>query len=135
MQARTRGRGQAQPDLPVELSQAARDTTAQPDFAARSLALLLFKSARGELREMTRNVYFAALATGGVLALVAGGIDLDAIYGAATYPVTYMVLELIRAVFGLFMLAITIFYAGELVWRERETRVACLLYTSPSPRD
>jgi len=133
VQARTRGRGQAQPDLPVELSQAARDTTAQPDFAARSLALLLFKSARGELREMTRNVYFAALATGGVLALVAGGIDLDAIYGAATYPVTYMVLELIRAVFGLFMLAITIFYAGELVWRERETRVAQMLDALPVP--
>jgi len=132
--ARTRrGRGQAQPDTLVELSQAARDTTAQPDFAARSLALLLFKSARGELREMTRNVYFAALATGGVLALVAGGIDLDAIYGAATYPVTYMVLELIRAVFGLFMLAITIFYAGELVWRERETRVAQMLDALPVP--
>ncbi|RNF28861.1 membrane protein, partial [Massilia aurea] len=132
-QARTRGRGQAQPDLPAELSQAARDTTAQPDFAARSLALLLFKSARGELREMTRNVYFAALATAGVLALVAGGIDLDAIYGISTYPVTYMVLELIRAVFGLFVLATTIFYAGELVWRERETRVAQMFDALPVP--
>ena len=44
-----------------------------------------------------------------------------------------MVLELIRAVFGLFMLAITIFYAGELVWRERETRVAQMLDALPVP--
>jgi hypothetical protein len=131
VQARTRGRGQ--PEAPAELSQVARDTTEQPDFAARSLALLLFKSARGELREMTRNVYFAALATGGVLALVAGGIDLDANYGAVNYPVTYTMLRLIRAVFGLFLLAITIFYAGELVWRERETRVAQMLDALPVP--
>lgn len=131
VQARARRKGPA--ETPLELSQAARDTTAQPDFAARSLALLLFKTARGELREMTRNVYFAALATGAVLTLAVSAIDLDTIHGAATYPVTYMVLELIRAVFGLFMLATTIFYAGELVWRERETRVAQMLDALPVP--
>ena len=131
VQARARRKGPA--ETPLELSQAARDTTAQPDFAARSLALLLFKTARGELREMTRNVYFAALAIGAVLTLAVSAIDLDAIHGAATYPVTYMVLELIRAVFGLFMLATTIFYAGELVWRERETRVAQMLDALPVP--
>jgi len=132
-QVRARGRGKGQSETPLALSQAARDTTAAPDFAARSLALLLFKSARGELREMTRNVYFAALATAAVLSLVVSAIDLDAIYGTATYPVTYMLLELIREVFGLFMLGTTIFYAGELVWRERETRVAQMLDALPVP--
>lgn len=135
IQARTRGRGRGQgpAETPVALSQGARDTSAAPDFAARSLALLLLKTARGELREMTRNVYFVALAIAAVLALGASAIDLDAIYGTATYPVTYMVLELIREVFGLFMLATTIFYAGELVWRERETRVAQMFDALPVP--
>lgn len=132
-QARGRARGKVAAETPVELSRAARDTTAQPDFAARSLALLFLKSARGELREMTRNVYFAALATAALLTLVVSAIDLDAIYGTATYPVTYMLLELIREVFGLFMLGTTIFYAGELVWRERETRVAQMLDALPVP--
>lgn len=133
VQARARGRGRGPAETPVELSHGARDTTAAPDFAARNLALLLLKSAWGELRDMTRNVYFLALATAAVLALAASAIDLDAIYGTATYPVTYMVLELIREVFGLFMLATTIFYAGELVWRERETRVAQMLDALPVP--
>ena len=133
VQARARGRGKGPAETPLALSQAARDTTAAPDFAARSLALLLFKTARGELREMTRNVYFAALATAAVLSLVVSAIDLDAIYGTATYPVTYMLLELVREVFGLFMLGTTIFYAGELVWRERETRVAQMLDALPVP--
>ena len=34
-----------------------------------------------------------------------------------------MVLELIRDVFALFVLIVTTFYAGEMVWREREARM------------
>jgi len=131
--ARPRARGPAALDSPLSLSQAARDTTAAPDFAARSLALLLVKSSWGELRESSRNVVFLGLAVAGVLALIAAGIDLNTIHGVATAPVTYMMLALIREVFGLFLLAATVFYAGELVWRERDTRVAQMVDALPVP--
>lgn len=125
--ARARGRGKGQAETPLTLSQAARDTTATPDFAARSLGLLLLKSSWGELREATRNIVFLALAIAGVLALVAAAIDFTAT------PATHLVLVLIRGVFGLFILAATVFYAGELVWRERETRVAQIVDALPAP--
>lgn len=115
------------------LSQAAANTREAPDFAARSLALLLLKSAWINLRESVKNVYFAVIALAGVLALVAGALDLGSIYGTNTYPVTYQVLDLIRDVFALFMLVVTTFYAGELVWREREARMAQMMDALPVP--
>ena len=125
--------GKPAADTPVALSQAARDTTAAPDFAARSLGILLLKSAWSNLRESVRNVYFAALALAGVLALAASAIDLGAIHGTHTWPVTYLVLELVRELFSLVLLATTIFHAGEMVWREREMRISQILDALPVP--
>ena len=59
-----------------------------------------------------------------MLAVFASSLNIGAIYGTNTYPVTYQVLEMISETFALFMLIVTTFYAGELVWREREARVA-----------
>jgi ABC-2 type transport system permease protein len=108
-------------------------TKEAPDFAARSLAMLLLKSTWLDLRESVKNVYFAVIALAGVLVLVVSSLDLGAIYGTRTYPVTYMVLELIRDVFALFLLIVTTFYAGEMVWREREARMAQMLDALPVP--
>jgi len=140
-EGQTRARRKLAPELPsglpsgltAPLSRAARDTSTPPDFAAHSLAVLLVKSGWGELRESTRNAYFVALATAGVLALIASALDLGAMYGTPTYPVTYMMLELIRDVTGLFVIITTIFYAGELVWREREMRTSQILDALPLP--
>ena len=115
------------------LSQAAVDTREAPDFERRSLAVLLARSALYNLREATRNVYFLALALAGALILAASALDLGSIYGTSTLPVTYMVLDLIRGVFELYMLVVTILFAGEMVWREREARMAQILDALPAP--
>jgi ABC-type transport system involved in multi-copper enzyme maturation permease subunit len=117
----------------LALSQAATDTREAPDFARRSLGLLLLRSTWYNLRESVKNIYFAVIALAGVLALLAGSLDLGSIYGTNTYPVTYQLLDLIRDVFSLFMLVVTTFYAGELVWREREARTAQMLDALPVP--
>jgi ABC-2 type transport system permease protein len=115
------------------LSQAASNTRETPDFAARNMGLLLLRAAWFNLRESVKNIYFAVIALAGVLALFAGSLDLGSIYGTNTYPVTYQMVELIRDIFQLFILVVTTFYAGELVWREREARVAQMLDALPVP--
>jgi ABC-2 type transport system permease protein len=115
------------------LSQAASNTREAPDFAARNLGLLLLRSAWFNLRESIKNIYFAVIALAGVLALFAGSLDLGSMYGTNTYPVTYQMVELIDDMFELFVLVVTTFYAGELVWREREARVAQMLDALPVP--
>ncbi|HWJ94846.1 MAG TPA: hypothetical protein VNT33_09000, partial [Telluria sp.] len=120
-------------DLPMPLSHAAADTRETPDFARRSLGLLLARSSWFNLRESVKNVYFAVIALAGILALVATSLDMGSMYGTITYPVTYQLLEMIRDVFSLFMVIVTTFYAGELVWRERESRMAQMIDAMPLP--
>ena len=55
------------------------------------------------------------------------------LFGTNTYPVTYQVLELRRRHFALFMLIIITFYAGELVWRERDARLDQIADALPMP--
>lgn len=118
---------------PQQLSRSAVDTREPPDFARRSLTLLLGKSVWYNLREASKNVYFLALAIAGVLILAAGAINLGSRWGTTTLPVTYMVLDLIRDVFELYMLVVTTLFAGEMVWREREARMAQMLDAMPAP--
>ena len=120
-------------EAPLRLSQAARDTSAVPDFAARSLAALLFATAWGHLRAVLSNPYFAALALTPLMLMVVSAFEFGGAYAASTYPLTYLMLEMIRDVLAPFMLATTVFFAGELVWRERETRVAQMLDALPVP--
>jgi hypothetical protein len=115
------------------LSGTAAAARERPDFAGRSLALLLLKSTWLNLRESMKNVYFFVIALAGVLALLAGALNLGSIWGTNTYPVTYQVLELIDETWPLFVLIVTTFYAGELIWREREARVAQMIDALPVP--
>ncbi|MDB5963230.1 MAG: hypothetical protein JWP59_4524, partial [Massilia sp.] len=115
------------------LSHAAVDTRETPDFSHRGMALLLLKSTWLNLRESFKNIYFAVIALAGVLVLVASAINMGSVYGTTTYPVTYQILEVINEGYGLIMLVITTFYAGELIWREREARMAQMLDAMPVP--
>jgi ABC-2 type transport system permease protein len=119
-------------DLPLQEKSAAVIHEA-PDFAGRSLALLLAVTTWLNLRESVKNVYFAAIVLAGVLMLAVSSFDLGSIYGTPTYPVTYMVLELIRDLFAPFILIVTTLYAGEMVWRERDARMGQMIDALPVP--
>ncbi|SFU27423.1 ABC transporter permease/M1 family aminopeptidase [Pseudoduganella namucuonensis] len=118
---------------PARLSATAANTQQAPDFQARNLGLLLARMSWLNLRETVKNIYFLVIVLAGVLLMFAGALDLGSMYGTKTYPVTYKVLELVSETFTLFMLAITTFYAGELIWRERENRMALMLDAMPVP--
>ncbi|MDB5906573.1 MAG: hypothetical protein JWP34_687, partial [Massilia sp.] len=115
------------------LSTTAEGTRERPDFAGRNMAPLLLRSVWLNLRESLKNVYFVVVALAGVLALFASSLSLGSIYGTNTYPVTYQVLELIGETYPLFILIVTTFYAGELIWREREARVDQMFDALPVP--
>ena len=120
-------------DAPLRLTTTAIRTEQQPDFQARSLGLLLVKMSWLNLRETIKNIYFLVLVLAGVLMVFASALDMGSMYGTQTYPVTYKVIEQIMEMFSLFLLVITTFYAGELVWRERDGRVALMLDALPVP--
>jgi len=84
-------------------------------------------------RETVRNVYFGVIALAGVLFFVTTSTTAGSIFGTPTWPVTWQMLELVSGSFGIFMVAIVAFYAGELVWRERESRLDQIHDALPIP--
>jgi ABC-2 type transport system permease protein len=78
------------------------------------------------------NVYFGVIVFAGALFLFSTATVLGSSYGTNTYPVTYQVLELTGGFF-LFALIVITFYAGELVWRERDAGAAQILDALPIP--
>ena len=64
-----------------------------------------------------------------LVSLVSSGL----IYGTPVWPVTHQVLTAINGSFSLPLMIIVIFYAGELVWRERSQRSAEVTDAFPVP--
>lgn len=81
--SRAASRASGGDSLPT-LSHVAVDTAEKPNFAGRSLALLLFKSSWLSLRESLKDVYFVVILLAGVLAIIAGAINMGAMYGTST---------------------------------------------------
>ncbi|MGJ9419738.1 hypothetical protein ACHAC9_18585 [Massilia sp. CMS3.1] len=124
-----RGQDEAAPSL----SQAAINTREQPDFARRSLGLLLAREAALHLRQSVATLPFALIAFVGMALLVASSFDVGHLHGARTYPVTWQMLELVRDVFSVYILVVTAFYAAQLVWRERDAATYQLFDALPIP--
>ena len=54
-------------------------------------------------------------------------------YGVDTLPLTNMVLTVLSGSFALFMLILITFYAGQIVWRERELKADQIMDSLPIP--
>jgi ABC-type transport system involved in multi-copper enzyme maturation permease subunit len=85
------------------------------------------------LRETVKNVYFGVIVLAGALFILGNAKVVGSIFGTNTYPVTYQVIDFASGQFGLIMLIITALYSGELVWRERDARMAQIADSLPAP--
>ena len=83
--------------------------------------------------ETIKSAYFGVLVFAGGLFMILAGTAIGKIYGTATWPVTYQVVEIVNGGFGLFMLIIITLYAGEMVWRERDQRIDQIVDAMPAP--
>jgi ABC-2 type transport system permease protein len=110
--AKKRGQ-QPTPEPPVG------DVVARPSFGTTTSWRQLVGTTLSSYRHIIRDKAFLAI-------LLIAGIDsamsawfADQLYGVTTWPVTYLVAEVIATEFYLFMIILTTIFAGESVWRER----------------
>lgn len=82
---------------------------------------------------VVRNPYFYVIAGAGVLYMVFVSQQIDKLYGTTTWPVTYQMIDVVNSSFGLFLLVIIAFYSGELVWAERDVKIAQITDAAPVP--
>ena len=83
------------------------------------------------LSRAVKNVYFGVIVLAGVLFMIVAAQTTEAMFGTETYPVTGVILEIVGGSFTMFVLIIITFYAGELVWRERDAGVDPLIDVLP----
>lgn len=113
------------------------DTHALPamrqDFTPRLRLEQLASIARREFAAVVRNVYFYVLLAVAVLLLAITTVVSGSLFGTPTYPVTAQMTTLLQGSFSLMILVIITFYAGELVWRERDLKAQQIHDALPLP--
>ncbi|ACG77481.1 aminopeptidase N [Phenylobacterium zucineum HLK1] len=93
-----------------------------PSFGAAAARAQLVKRTRFEMAQVFKSPAYVVLLLLGLfnsIGALAFGAELR---GSALYPVTRWVIDVLNGSFSLIVIIIAIYYAGELVWRERERR-------------
>ncbi|MGE5733349.1 MAG: M1 family aminopeptidase [Gemmatimonas sp.] len=104
-------------------------TTPRFDAAARWLQ---FRSVFSRsFWRIVRSRYFGAIVGGGLLYLVVAARAAGKLFGTTTWPVTYQMEGVLSGSFGIFILVITAFYSGELVWAERDVKLNQIYDATP----
>jgi len=81
-------------------------------------------------KEVVISVPFVAITVVGVVNIILNSQSFNQVYGITLYPTTQLISELI-ANFSLYLIIITIFYTGELIWRERDIQFNEIMDTLP----
>jgi aminopeptidase N len=107
------------PDVPVRTAATAR---------AQWIAL-----ARMDMGFVFRSPAFFVLLGIGLLNSIGGMWLAGEFYGSPAYPVTRLMVDMLDGSFTFFVILIAGFYAGELVWRDRDRRVHEIVDATPVP--
>lgn len=128
------GKTRPEADAPVGQSAVAEPLPAvHPRFDLRTNLAQLWFQLRTEVRGLVRSAPFIVIALFGVGNIV--GVSFGQIQqgGTTTLPVTQIMLTVIQGGMALFMLIVLVFYAGELIHRERRFKVAEFYDALPIP--
>lgn len=80
-----------------------------------------------------KSVPFLVMLLFAVLNLIGSSIDMSSMFGTTVYPVTHLMLDLISGTFNFMLVLILMFYAGELIFKERQVKVADVADAMPVP--
>ena len=84
-----------------------------------------------EFKSISTNLYFFVIMATFLFFLVISATQIGKMFGTVTYPVTYLVVEILSGSFYLFCLIVSTFYAGDLIWRERTQKMDQLIDVTP----
>ncbi|HTZ97583.1 MAG TPA: M1 family aminopeptidase [Terriglobales bacterium] len=118
----------------VTLTSAQALPISHPEFSSGNSFRQFFTLTRIQFSETVKNVFFIVLLLAGGLFAMFTANSITNPFATRTYPVTYQMLEQASAGFFIFALAIITFYAGELVWRERDAGLNQIVDALPVQR-
>jgi ABC-2 type transport system permease protein len=120
-----------QPNPPSRGSAGPASSAAVP--AVNAGGAQLWALARFDMAAAIRSPAFIVLLGIGFLNAFGALWYADETYGNVIHPVTRVMIETLEGAFAIIPLIIAIYYAGELVWRDRERRVHEIVDSTPAP--
>jgi ABC-2 type transport system permease protein len=84
-----------------------------------------------EIKQVVMSPAFIILLLIGAVLVVSEFIDPAGIYGAANWPLTQYMVELIQNGFSLSLIIVITYYTAEVVWRERSTGIGDIVDSMP----
>ena len=74
-------------------------------------------------KSILKEVSFWAIVICGMVIIFINSIGLGTSYGVNSHPTTYLIVEQLQEMSIYFFLIILVFYSGQLVWKERDTKL------------
>ena len=93
----------------------------------------LWALARFDIAAAVKSPAFVVLLAIGFVNAMGGLWYADEIYGNIIHPVTRVMIEALNGSFAIIPLIIAVYYAGELVWRDRDRRMHEIVGATPAP--
>jgi len=120
---------------PAEVAAPANRPMVKPSFGAATAWAQLWARTRLDAGQVFRSpAYFVLLGLAGLLSVFNLWLATDvSTYGGAIFPVTRVMMQALAGAFNFFGLIIAVYYAGELVWRERERKTEEIVAAAPVP--
>ncbi|TKD50490.1 ABC transporter permease/M1 family aminopeptidase [Sphingomonas baiyangensis] len=97
--------------------------TLPPVAPERAWRSQLLRRCRFEIGQLVKSPAFFVLIVIGLANAVGGLIGSNELYGTPARPLTFAILEVLFGAFGIIPIIIAIYYAGEVVWRDRDRRM------------
>ncbi len=102
------------------------------DFGLRTSLFQYWSQMKLEVRNIVFSIPFVVLLLLGVLMVVGNALgNLGDLFGTAVYPTTNIMVRIINGAFSLSLIFVLIYYAGELMVRERQVRISEILDAMP----
>ncbi len=126
-------RPEGDPEQPSHRPLGMTQSLPSPQHNNAATRALLWMRTRFEMKQVVRSPAFAILMAWGLFTTMFVLITQRDPDGRPRYPTTLLMIPKIEDAFAMIPLVIAIYYAGELVWRERDRRVHELIDASPMP--
>ncbi|MBP1206441.1 ABC-type transport system involved in multi-copper enzyme maturation permease subunit [Duganella sp. 1411] len=86
-----------------------------------------------DARAVFKSVPFLVMLLFGVLNFLGAASQANSIFGTAVYPVTHLMLQTLNGTFNFMLIIVLTFYAGELIFKERQVKIADVGDAMPVP--
>ena len=105
----------------------------EPAFGPATAWRQFLRQLRFDTRGVLRSVPFLVMLVFGLANFVPAALFEQSMYGTDVYPVTSRMLDALRASYSFLLVIIVMFYAGELVWKERGAKIHEVTDAMPVP--